>query len=346
MAEETFIERLPGQEFAGEAGAFPNFDLKGYLTGLGFDVREHDSDGHREYAVCCPCCVERGEARADVKYRLWINAETGEFHCYNCEWGAISLLYLVRRLSQVDLAGAVRLLMGRRLDPLEHLSLSLTQPVVEPDEEQDRELREVVLPHGYTPLMAEHPYLVKRGIPLEYAVTHDWGYSDVGFTRGRIIVPTFMERRLVFWQARATWELGFDEKKVLNPSGVSAKGVLYQYDSAKEYEEIVVVEGFMDAAKVGPQAVATNGKRLHERQVEWLTRTRAKRITLLYDRDAWFDGRRRGGEVVKPSILRAADLLKGRFEVRLAVLPDDRDPGSYPVGSADLAEIIRWARAA
>lgn len=350
---DGFATHAPGQQFVGDGGLFPNFKIPEYLKSLNIEFKRHESGGHTEFAMCCKFCVEEGESRDDIKYRLWINSETGEWNCYNCNIGG-SLQYLVQKLSHVDFYAAIKILVGRPLNPMDFMNLRLELPNIEPDEGESLHLREIELPHGFilfndlphTEGIA-HEYLKKRGIPLGHAIAREWGYSDAGFTLGRIIVPTFMEGQVVFWQARATWEPDpGDEnfKKVLNPSGVSAKGVLYNYDGAKDHEEIVIVEGFMDAAKIGIQAVATNGKRLHEKQVEWLTRTKAKSIVMMYDRDAWMDGRRRNGQIIKPSILRAADMLKPHFNVRLAVMPDNNDPGSYEFLDPKLQEIIHKAK--
>ena len=88
----------------------------------------------------------------------------------------------------------------------------------------------------------------------------------------------------------------------------------------------------MDAAKAGPAAVAVNGKTLHAAQVEWLTKTKARKVCLLLDPDAFTDGRRKGDKVKPSSVEAARALLSIYFTVRTVRLPEGRDAGSYRAG--------------
>ncbi len=325
--------------YIGDTGRYPNFNPEQYLQDLNIDFKTHDSEDHQEVAINCPCCKERGEMRDDTKFRCWLNPELGTFYCYNCGWAGL-FPKLIRKLSKVQLHDAMRILRGRDLDSLEHMNLKLWDESVD-FREEEYELREVEFPFGYEPIEGPHPYLEERGVPWEYAADNEWGICRVGYCKDRLIVPMYMNYRLAFWQARATWKSDEkDFKKVLNPKGVSARHVLYNYDEIVEaYDEIVICEGFFDACKVGPQAVATNGKNLHPQQVEWLRQTNVKRVVLMWDKDAWTDGRTK-----KPSsIERAADLLKICFDVRAVKMPDERDPGDYPFLSKDLKEMIAGA---
>lgn len=342
MTEDGFYNTDPGHTFFGDE-RYPNFSIKEYFEELKIEFKQHDSDSHIEYALCCPKCVERGEDRPDEKYRLWVNEKNAMFYCYNCDWSGM-LITLIRVLSNVNLEKAIKILKGKSLDPLEHLNLKLYEKKVEPDE-PDQILKEIHFPHGYEPITYNHPYLKLRGIPLKYAEEFEWGSSNVGYTKDRIIVPTYMNSLLVFWQARATWDdPKKDFKKVLNPKGVSAKPVLYQFDSAKEYKTIIIAEGFMDAAKIGPDAVATNGKRIHSAQVELLQMTKAETIILMYDRDAFKPGRKKDGITQPSSAMRAIEILKTAFKVKVALLSDERDPGDYSYLSTELRNFAKNAK--
>lgn len=319
---------------------FPNFDLDRFLKDRDLRWHRHEAGDHIEYAINCPMCHKRGEPTPDTKKKLWLNMRQGAFICYRCDWTG-SMTRLIQAYAKCNFEAAIKLLKGRPLDPMQHLSLNLV--LEEPDyrdEEEDVKPKPIELPYGYLPIEGPHPYLEKRGIPWQYAAKNDWGISDAGYTKDRIIVPTFMFGDLVFWQARATWESDDkDFKKVLNPSGVSNRPILYNYDVAKEFETIVIVEGFIDAVKVGEDAVATNGKRLHPQQVEMLQQTSAKNIVLMWDLDAWSDSKR--GKDKRSSVKKAADLLKAAgFRVYAVRMPDDRDAGDYRYKSKKLRELI------
>lgn len=327
---------------------YPNFELAEFLADRSLEYRINDSGDHKELSTNCPKCVYRGEPTPDTNKKLWINSEKGTFHCYRCKWSG-SLVRLVQGLAQCSLEQAIRILKGKLLDPLDYMDLKLHIEKIEPDEAESDPLRDVELPYGYVPLEGEHPYLTKRKLPWQYAVKHDWGIAEAGYCKDRIIIPFFMNGRLVFWQARATWEEpeNRDFKKVLNPKGVSARAILYNFDVAREYETVIITEGFMDAAKVGSNAMATNGKMFHVEQCEFLKETNCKEVILAWDADAWTDERRKkDGTLIKPcSMARATDLLRGYgFKVRCARLPHKRDPGSYPYKSKELLDIIHSAK--
>lgn len=326
---------------------YPNFPFEDFLTEHGKEWKSYDAADHKEFAVDCPECVNRGEPHPDTKKKLWINTETGYFTCYRCGWSG-SFLRLIQNFANCRFEDAIKIVRGKGIDAMGNLKLLLHHEKAE-KEEHEEELREIELPYGYQPIEKPHPYLEKRGVPLSYAKANDWGISTAGYTKDRIIVPTFMEHRLVFWQARATWESDDEDfRKVLNPKGVSARAILYNYDIAKSFDDIVIVEGFMDSVKAGANSVATNGKRLHPHQVEWLYRAGIKTITLAWDADAWTDARlhKKTGKVLKPcSMKQATDLLRSYgFKVKAARFPPKRDPGSFRYGSRVLERILAEAK--
>lgn len=322
---------------------FPGFDIALFLQERNKEYKIHENYSHTEYATDCPMCTERGEPTPDHKKKLWINPKTGYYLCYRCSWSG-DLVDLVRAYDKCSMFAALKVLQGKPLDPMENLNLHLEIEHYDLDEES-QELKEIELPYGYNQIVRNHAYLIERGVPVEYATDHEWGISDAGFTKDRLIVPTFMDGRIVFWQARATWDEpdNDDFKKVLNPVGVSARHVLYNYDNAIEYDEIIITEGFMDACKVGEDAVATNGKNLHPQQVEHLTNAGIKKVVLMWDADAWSDGARKKNKL--SSIQRASDLLRmWGIQVRAVKMPEGKDPGSYDFHSEELREMIKLAK--
>lgn len=339
---------------------YPNFSIKSYFSDVQINYRSHETGEHEELAINCPTCVSNGEARPDTKKRLWVNSTTGDFYCYNCTWAG-QLPRLIQAISHVSLLGALRIMKGKTGN-LELLNYRLSNEVdftFKELDDEDLSLPECEFPHGFE-LFSEarkkhtifHKYLDKRGIGLDYACQMEWGYSKVGYTKNRIIVPTFMDKRLVLWQARDVLEKKHEHwgdkqlyRKVLNPKGVSKSKVLYNFDIAKDFEEIIICEGFIDATKAGPSAVAINGKTLHSAQLEALARTKAKSVILLLDPDAFVDEKRFGagskkGRIKKPSsVEKARSMLSVLFEVKTVRLPDGMDAGKYD--HEELAQLIR-----
>lgn len=324
---------------------FTNFKHDEFLIQHDISWKCHESDGHVEYALNCPMCVENGLDKPDRKHKLWVNFQDGTFYCYRCAWTGGLPRLIGGLLNTTDYMQIFKILKGDPLDQLEFMNLPLQQKDFVPFGEEDG-LREIDLPHGYEPIDGPNDYLEYRGVPWEYARDKMWGISHIGYTKNRIIVPTFMNGKIVFWQARATWEEKSDEfKKVLNPTGVSARSVLYNFDEAKEHSSIVLVEGFMDSVKAGSNSMATNGKNLHTQQVDWLLKTKAKEITILWDADAWTDHKETKDKYKRSSIHRAVDLLRSySFVVKAVKLPPGIDPGTFQFESAKLRTIINMAK--
>jgi len=236
---------------------------------------------------------------------------------------------------------ALRILGGSAPNALEHLAYKLFDEEFEEDEEE-AVYKEVDLPFGFTPfdrtrnLFSE--YLKSRGIPLSYAIEHGWGYTERGFYKNRIIVPSYVNDVIIHWQARDVLEdhhpdWGTEEyRKVRNPRGLSANKVLYNYDGAKECETVALCEGFVDACKIGEFAMATNGKFLHDAQIDLLMKTNAKTIVMCWDWDAYHDEAMKHGKLKPSSAKRAEKKLAAYFEVKHFAFPEDRDAGSYKYG--------------
>jgi hypothetical protein len=83
--------------------------------------------------------------------------------------------------------------------------------------------------------------------------------------RGRIIFPIHWNDMTVGWQARA---VGDAHVKYYTMPGLHRNYMLYNGDRARKYDFGVVVEGVLDAIRVGPQAVALFGNTMSGRQRE------------------------------------------------------------------------------
>lgn len=326
---------------------YPNFDIGSFFETHGVEWSLNNSGDHVEVALNCPKCVEHGEPTPDTNKKCWVNFTKGAFHCYRCKWSG-SIVKLVQGIANTSFEEAIKILVNADdLDPLGHLKLSLVNETYDMND-TGYELKSVDLPYGYRPIEGPEEYLTERGIPWKYAERHDWGYGDAGYCKDRIIVPYFMKGHLVYWQARATWQgKGKEFKKVFNPKGISAKGILYNYDVASEYEEIIITEGFIDAVKVGPDAVSTNGKRLHPEQAEFIKASGCKSVIMAWDSDSWTDGteKTKARRAKRCSMQQAVDLLRDyEIKVRCAKLPEGRDPGSYRYLSPRLRAILNAAK--
>lgn len=139
---------------------------------------------------------------------------------------------------------------------------------------------------------------------------------DLGHLRGRIIIPLFFHEKLVGWQARLVRPPVGDERKYMTMEGMPRGSLLYNFDSAKQFPFVVVVEGPVDVWRFGPEAVAVMGTYTsHQAQ---LIQANWKKVVILLDGDA---------------LDKSHDLFelmrRTRTEVAEVRLPEDMDPGDF-----------------
>lgn len=181
-------------------------------------------------------------------------------------------------------------------------------------------------------------YLIgKRGLTYDQLAFYRIGYCRVGRLARYVVFPCFMDGGLVYWQGRATWDppagLSKDAlrawkqatkyRKTMNPYSddgqtTGSMSILFNYDAARVHEHVVVVEGPIDAIKVGTNAVALFGKEPSPEKVERLLRMAARRYTVYLD----------PGEKEEAKALELAHQLADFAPTYFAQPPAGHDPGS------------------
>ena len=231
------------------------------------------------YRVNCPYCND-ARFRLYVSYRWNTKTNDGRYygkhliHCFNEE---CSMRDFEDQL-QVYITQAPRL-----LNPVAPM-------------ERPLEWRAVQWPGTCVPLNtlpASHPAMVylrehpKR--PFDpYKLFEDWNLhfcvdapddgTDDGLipgteiharlVRNRLIIPIYKNGMMVGWQARAI--VDGEKIKYYTMPGFRKSTLLFNGDRARQYDFGVLVEGFFDAARVGPRAVAAFGHKLSHIQRDLL----------------------------------------------------------------------------
>jgi len=307
---------------------YPNFDFPMFLNNNGLSYKNYE----KEISINCPFCSVYGKT-PDTEKKLWINSEKSLFLCYRCDAkGPVQrLISAIKRIPQDE---ALKILQGDETRSWNFLRSNLIIPRYAPDLEE-LNLKEIDLPYDYVPFKQgdQSDYLSSRNIPMDYAVANSWGYSETGYTKGRLIVPFFDdEGKICFYQCRKMGELAEGEKKTLNPKGVSSKKIFYNLNKIEDNKIVYLVEGFVDAAKVeslGLCALATNGKTIGVEQIRLLKRTKVEKIVVAFDLDAY-----------ENSVKVGRDLESFDYEVRVVQMPDSRDAGDYPWESEELRNLL------
>jgi hypothetical protein len=157
--------------------------------------------------------------------------------------------------------------------------------------------------------------------------------------QSRIIIPIVQNGMLVGWQARHVGELNWKAAgipKYFGKPGMPKRLMLYNYDNAKQWPFVVLVEGVTSVWRIGGPAVALLGKTLTSQQQSLVNNTWAgKPVILMLDPDA---------REQMEGIIREMQRL-GRVMVIPIWLPQGTDPDNFDHGT-NLAMIRAHARQA
>lgn len=142
----------------------------------------------------------------------------------------------------------------------------------------------IPLPVTFTPLSAMVApgyirYYVEevRKFTLEDLASWGVGLADVNFySAPSLVFPVRMHGEHRFWQARWPFErpdmnsAGLPKPKYYIPPAAKKSWVLYNFDRASLYRDVVLVEGVLDCIRVGGCGVAMFGSRPSEAQLKLL----------------------------------------------------------------------------
>lgn len=190
-----------------------------------------------------------------------------------------------------------------------------------------------VEPPTYDPGIIEpwkvvHPYLTEwRKIPAQNVMDLNVGYAVLRTRRTdgvfidshRIIIPHFFKGKLYGWQSRRLGDDG--TPKYVNTPDMPKDTTLYNY-SVGERPMVVVVESPMSVIthKHVADMIATFGSMVTDRQLDLVSRSRAKKIVL------WFDNDEAGWNATA----RVGDYLMNHGMVYVVDSPYVGDPGDLP----------------
>jgi hypothetical protein len=242
------------------------------------------------------------------------------------------VISLVRELEGTDLDGAVAIMEGDATK-VDHKKLSKLSPgagvphkrggvdydpsvVFRPEVFAPGEAR---WPRFFRPLPPEgNEYSRSRGIPNGAATWFRLGECFSGWLADRLVFPIFFQDKLIYWVARD--QTGLAEKKILNmpnkPGMAGSGDVLLNMDRAGLVNggRVVLVEGPVDAAVVGPDAVASLGKNLSRNQIVRMVEYGYTHVTVCYDGD------------VRKTAMDTAKRISAYIPASVAELPGKDDP--------------------
>lgn len=324
-------------------------DIGAYLDREGIEYREtHGSSGSQYNLHECPAC-------GNNKWKVFLNVETGLGNCFagSCEKKFNKFSFIREHTGLDNSKTAAHIFqvskeMGWRPPRKSTVAVTLAS-------------KEIKLPYSLPiPISGRNlAYLEQRGITKEVAeyfhlrfchrgllsYQDKYGntkYQDFGM---RVIIPVFdLDGKLSTFQARDV--TGTAEKKYLFPNGFASTGsLLYNGHNVHNTHRILVGEGVFDVAamKIAMDTdpdlrdvvpIGTFGKHLSFGHADSqlakfieLQKRGVREVTMMWD-----------GEVkATDDMIKAGEMLKGiGFSVRIAMLPDGKDPNEVPA-----SEVVR-----
>lgn len=211
--------------------------------------------------ISCPFC-------GDKSNHLSINLTNGKVACWRC--GGKSLPKIIKELSEVSYSEALRI-----EETLELIA----------EEKAERKLVNENILSEFLPLTEPfRNYLEKRNFSVSYESKYHLLRAEVySRYKYRLIIPVIMNSQVVGFTGRDI--TGRSELRYLtckDEEAIRPKSEwLYNIDSVRN--SAMIVEGCMDAWRLGDGAVALMGTGFSQSQVSSLARKKLKNIFIIFD---------------------------------------------------------------
>lgn len=226
--------------------------------------------------IHCPCCPPDNP---DPSRHGNLNPEDGSYSCWRCKGSHPAVV--IARAGRCSVQAASDLIR------------KYTTGVVKPKREVVQMASSITLPGSHTPQEMHTKYLEGRGFNVEElefyhgirytGMMEKWNGVDWGW---RVIIPVFDRRNnLVSFQGRALFKQQ-DPRYLFPPKERQirdCKTLLYGAELCGNNKDLLVVEGVMDAWKLGAGAVCTFGSSVTNAQV--LEMANWRRVFIAFDNE-------------------------------------------------------------
>lgn len=225
--------------------------------------------------IHCPCCPDNDP---DPSRHGNLNPADGSYSCWRCKGSHPSVV--IARAAHISVQAASNLIR------------KYTTGVVAAKREEVKMANSITLPGSHTPLDIHRNYLEGRGFDVDELQF----YHGIKFTgmmekwegmnwQFRVIIPVFDRRNnLVSFQGRDV--TGKQDRYLFPPKEKQVrdcKTLLYGAELCGKKDALIVVEGVMDAWKLGAGAVCTFGSSVTQEQV--LEMSHWRKVFLAFDNE-------------------------------------------------------------
>ncbi|HCJ9817214.1 TPA: DNA primase [Escherichia coli] len=324
--------------------ALDRIDMEAWLDAEGIDYKiTRGSRGTQINVKECPCC-------GNSNWKVYLNADNGLGNCFHgdCEEKFNKWKFIRAHLGSASPA-----------EVIEHIKTTAKEQGWKPTRTKatavNDEATDLRLPESYAiPINGRNlKYLTNRGITPEMAQYFHLRFCHTGGFKyrfsgrdmvqdysNRIIIPIYdMSGDLVSFQGRDI--TGTAEKKYLFPPGFASTGsILYNAHNVIGFEHVVMGEGVFDvmATKAAMDTdmglrsigqIGSFGKHLSNgdensqlAKLLYLKEKGLKTITYMWDGEK---------KAIHDAIDSALIVCRYGLQVRVAILPDDKDPNEATV---------------
>ena len=227
-------------------------------------------------SICCPFCRNP----IDTHFNGGFCDESLAYNCWRC-----GKHYWLEALSLV-----------LNVSPFEARKVIQPYSLFQSNAKQNKTIEykeKLMLPGSQELTQGEFNYLAKRGYNIPYlqkkygihggGIVGDWSY--------RIIIPVFLEGKLVSWTGRSILDRKtIDELKIpryknlsVEESLINPKEILFNCDNSRK-DSVILVEGPFDVLKMGDDCVCSLGTSVTASQKLFLLK-RYKKVFVAFDNE-------------------------------------------------------------
>ncbi|MCP4475428.1 MAG: hypothetical protein GY821_12850 [Gammaproteobacteria bacterium] len=310
------------------------FDIIKYYEDFNIDYKTEGNNVSEGWVnINCPFC-------SDISEHLGFNLKNGKISCWRC--GPSNLRSVIEETSyltsipvdvlikkyQIKNSHEINLSLRKNEERKQDVEIKLNTHATAAFHQIDFSLNPMRFPHNmdWWKNSAFVNYLEKRKFDWEQ-IQKDWNIWIGGFIgkfKWRIIMPVYFNNKLVSYVGRDITNK--QKPKYLNLGGTNIKNYLYGYDFCKEKESVIVVEGILDAWRLGKgNAVATFGTQITAKQL--LLLKQFKKVGVLFDCEK--EAMNKAKQIVET--LKAL----GVDAILIQLPPDVKDPAELSIDQAN-----------
>jgi len=306
-------------------------DLEALLTSLDIEWKSSGENvGRHCTGICCPFCD-------DNNFHLGIFKSGKNFSCWKCRTTG-SLFDLLSAIRGISWKEYVQLISQQALWRSKDAVGEIQRIFAGTEEETPLSERQTynVLPE-YTETITEDSltrspllqrFLSERDISLATLIASRVAVGRAGDFCHRLVVPIYEENEMVGYQGRDL--TGKANLKYLTPAGFNIMDYLYNVDFVEPRSSIILVEGIIDAWRLGFGTVATFSTVVSAIQRSKLFKLKPTELVFAWDSDAY--------GLAKKQAEYWAPLVD---KVKVIRFPDGHDPDSF--GEEGTKALIREA---